>query len=239
MKIKNQLAIGLVCMLLGIILALQYKVFQENVANDIVPFKRQTELTNELISLKEEKDNLKQELKEVEATLLAIEESASKDNAIIKNLTDTVREYELIAGMTDVIGEGIIITIDHPPADANSINDVNVVDAYVEILQLVNDLNAAGAEAISINEQRLISLSEIRAAGLSINVNYVPQSVPITIKAIGKADALDGAVTFRYGQVNELRKVGLLVDVKTMDEVVIPRYHGVIKFQYVETIEEE
>lgn len=239
MKIKNQLAIGLVCMLLGIILALQYKVFQENLANDIVPFKRQTELTNELISLKEEKDNLKQELKEVEATLLSIEESASKDNAIIKNLTDTVREYELIAGMTEVIGEGIIITIDHPPADANSINDVNVVDAYVEILQLVNDLNAAGAEAISINEQRLISLSEIRAAGLSINVNYVPQSVPITIKAIGKASALDGAVTFRYGQVNELRKVGLLVDVKTLDEVVIPRYHGVIKFQYVETIEEE
>lgn len=239
MKIKNQVAIGIVCMFLGVILSMQYKVFQENLANDIVPFKRQTELTNELISLKEEKDMLIQELNEKEATLLAIEESASKDNAIIKNLTDTVREYEILAGMTDVIGEGIIITIDHPPTDASSVNNVNVVNDYDNIVLLINELNAAGAEAVSINEQRLTSLSEIRAAGLSINVNFVPQTVPITIKAIGKASALEGAVNYRFGLVNELRKSGLLVDVKTLDEVNIPKYHGIIDFDYVQTIEEE
>lgn len=239
MKIKNQIAIGIVCMFLGIILSLQYKVFQENLANDIVPFKRQTELTNELISLKEAKDKLIQELNEKEATLLAIEESASKDNAIIKNLTDTIREYEILAGMTDVAGEGIIITIDHPPSDPNSASNVNVVNVYDTIVLLVNELNAAGAEAVAINEQRLTSLSEIRAAGMSINVNFVPQSVPITVKAIGKASALEGAVNYRFGLVNELRKDGMLVDVKTLDDLVIPKYHGIIDFQYVETLEGE
>lgn len=239
MKIKNQIAIGIVCIFLGIILAMQYKVFQDSLAGGDSLFKKQTDLTNELFVLREEKDLLNQELDEVRATLLAIEESASKDNAIIKNLKEVIREYEILAGMTDVIGEGIVITIDNPPSDQSGLSDVNVVNEYEEIVKLVNDLNAAGAEAISINEQRVISISEIRAAGSSINVNFVPQTTPLVIKAIGKKSAMEGAITFRYGQATILREANLLVDVKTLDEVIIPRYHGLVNFQYVKTVEDE
>ncbi|MCH4890223.1 DUF881 domain-containing protein [Acidaminobacter sp. JC074] len=238
MKIKNQIAIGIVCVALGIILALQYKIFQDSLAGGDSLFKKQTDLTNELFILKEEKQQLLVELDAARTTLLEIEESASKDNAIIKNLTDTIREYEILAGMTDVSGQGIVVTIDNPPADQNT-TDISVVNYYDEVLKLVNDLNAAGAEAISINEQRVIAISEIRAAGNSINVNFVPQTTPLVIKAIGKKDALEGALTFRYGQVTRLREANLLVDVKVLDEVIIPRYHGLINFEYVETIKGE
>ena len=239
MKIRNQIAIGIVCIFLGIILAMQYKVFQDSLVGGDSLFKKQTDLTNELFALKEEKETLILELNEAYATLSAIEESASKDNAIIKNLTDTVHEYEILAGMTEVFGEGVIITIDNPPADQNTLVDVNIVNQYEQVVKLVNDLNAAGAEAISINEQRIIALSEIRAAGASINVNFVPQTTPLVIKAIGKKSALEGALTFRYGQVTLLREASLLVDVKTVDEVIIPRYHGLLNFQYVKTVEDE
>lgn len=239
MKVKNQIAIGIVCIFLGIILALQYKVFQDSLVGGDSLFKKQTDLTNELFALKDEKETLINELNDARATLTEIEESASKDNAIIKNLTDTVHEYEILAGMTDVSGEGIIITIDNPPTDQSSQSDVNIVNEYEEIVKLVNDLNAAGAEAISINEQRIIALSEIRAAGSSINVNFIPQTTPFVIKAIGKKSALEGALTFRYGQVTILREASLLVDVKTVDEVFIPRYHGLVNFQYVKTVEDE
>lgn len=237
MNVKNQIAIGIVCIVLGIILALQYKVFQDTLADGRAPFIKQSELTNELLSLREEKEQLIVEVNDVRAKLQEIEGAASQDNAIIKNLTDQVKSYEILAGMTKVSGEGIVITIDNPPTDSNSLIDVNVVNEYIEIMKLINDLNAAGAEAIAINDQRLIALSEIRAAGASINVNFVPLTVPIVIKAIGKSSALEGAVSFRFGQVAELRNSRLLVDVKTMDEVIIPRYHGLLNFQYVETIE--
>jgi len=237
MKIKNQIAIGIVCIFLGIILAMQYKVFQDSLAGGESLFKKQTDLTNELFVLREEKQLLNDELNEVRATLLEIEEAASKDNAIIKNLKEVIREYEILAGMTDVIGEGIVITIDNPPSD--QLTEANVVNEYEEIVKLVNDLNAAGAEAISINEQRVIAISEIRAAGSAINVNFVPQTTPLVIKAIGKKGALEGAITFRYGQATRLREANLLVDVKTLDEVIIPRYHGLVNFQYVKTVEEE
>lgn len=239
MKIKNQIAIGIVCVFLGIIIAMQYKVFQVSLSGGDSLFKKQTDLTNELFVLREEKDQLNSELNDVRTKLQEIEESASTDNAIIKNLKEDVREYEILAGMTDVVGEGIVITIDNPPNDQSGLTDVSVVNEYDEIVKLVNDLNAAGAEAISINEQRVIAISEIRAAGNSINVNFVPQTAPIVIKAIGKKSALEGAITFRYGQVTKLREASLLVDVKAIDEVLIPRYHGLVNFQYVKTVEEE
>lgn len=239
MKIRNQIAIGIVCVLLGIILALQYKVFQDSLVGGDSLFKKQTDLTNELFALKEEKQTLILELNKAHDILSEIEESASKDNAIIKNLTDTVHEYEILAGMTEVSGEGVIITIDNPPVDQATLNDVNIVNQYEQIVKLVNELNASGAEAISINEQRIIALSEIRAAGSSINVNFVPQTTPLVIKAIGKKSALEGALTFRYGQVTLMREASLLVDIKTVDEVIIPRYHGLLNFQYVKTVEDE
>lgn len=239
MKIKNQIAIGIVCIFLGIIIALQYKIFQDSLAGGDSLFKKQTDLTNELFVLKEEKEQLMTELDEVRATLQAIEESASQDNAIIKNLTDTVRDYEILAGVTNVAGEGIVVTIDNPSVDQTTSSDINLVNYYDEILKVVNDLNAAGAEAISINEQRVITKTEIRAAGTSINVNFVPQTTPLVIKAIGKKDALEGALSIRYGQIERLRSANLLVDVKVLDEVIIPRYHGLIDFEYVETIKDE
>lgn len=239
MTFKNQIAMGSVCFVLGVILAVQYSTIQKNYLSGISPFSRQTDLTTELITLKEEKVNLVKELEAARVVLQEIEEAASEDNAIIKNLNNTVRDYEILAGMTDVIGEGIIVTLDDPPSDPNLSYEYTVTDHYEKVVLLINELNSAGAEAISINEQRVISISEIRAAGNSINVNFVPQTLPIIIKAIGKKSALEGSLTGRYGLVPELRRYQLLVDVNTMDEIIIPRYRGKIDFQYANTVKEE
>ncbi len=238
MKLKNQIFIGIVCLLLGIILSLQYKVFQNSFAEGLTPFKRQTELTNELITLREEKAQLNSELTAVRSKLNDIETAASQDNAIIKNLTEKLKSYEILAGMTEVHGEGIVVTIDNPPVEQNAMFEVNVVNYYEDIVMLINELNAAGAEAISINDQRITALSEIRTAGTSLNVNYVPQKAPITIKAIGKASALESALSYRFGLIARLRDASLLVDVREMEDIIIPRFHGVLNFQYAETIEE-
>jgi len=238
-KILNQIAIGIVCVVLGIIVSLQYKVFRETTGNGTAPFKRVTELYNEKESLIKEKEQLNEELDKVRAALIEIETAESKGSAVIRNLTETIRGYELLAGMTNVKGEGVVITISNPPQEPGAYTEVNIMNQYVEILKLINDLNASGAEAIAINEQRVIALSEIRTAGQYLNVNFVPQSLPLTIKAIGKKSALEGALTYRFGQVTLLRDAGLLVDIRKEDEIIIPRFHGLVNFQYAETIEGE
>lgn len=239
MNFKNQVSIGIVCVVLGIILGIQYNTIQKNYLNGIPLVSKQSELTSELITAREEKNSLSEELESTRAILTEIEAAASQDNAIIKNLNSTIREYEILAGMTDVIGEGIIITIDDSPQDPTAAYDYTVTDHYDKVVLLINELNSAGAEAISLNDQRIISISEIRAAGNSINVNFIPQTVPIVIKAIGKKSALDGAINGRYGIVPELRRFQLLIDVRTLDEIIIPRYNGKIDLQYVNSIKEE
>ncbi len=238
MNTKNQIVIAIVCVILGIILSLQYKVFRESLEGTSGNLlKKQSELSNELEKVMKEKKVLVSKLKETEKKLNEIEESASRDNAVIKNLSDTIDKYEILAGMSNVVGEGVEITIDNPPLD-QQVNDVNIINSYEEILKLVNELNAAGAEAISINEQRVIGITEIRKAGNFINVNSIPQTNPLIIKAIGNKSSLEGALSFRYGQVTNLRRLGILVDIRTLNEVKIPSYIGKINFKYASTIEE-
>lgn len=237
MKLKNQIAIGAVCIVLGIILSMQYKLIQTNYLNGILPTTKQNELINELNSLREEKQVMILELESARSTLQTIEEAASKDNAVINHLNAMIKEYEILAGKTEVHGEGVVITVDNTPVDASNTYQGQVVDNYMLILALVNELNASGAEAISVNDQRVVAITEIRVASGAINVNGITQKIPLVVKAIGKKSALEGAVTSVNGIVDELRRYQLLVDVRTLDDIDIPRFIGNIDFQYVKTID--
>ncbi len=239
MNIKGKISVGFVCILLGIAMSIQYKVIQSNYLNGLSPAKRQSDLTNEFIALQSEKKKLEAELTEAKVLLLEIEATASEGNSRIKELQNKISEYELLAGLSEVIGQGIVISINTPSEDSNPSEFSGVIYHYELILQLVNELNASGAEAISINDQRLVSTSEIRTAGENINVNSVPLTTPIIIKAIGKKSALEGAITTRFGIVDQLRmNSDLIIDVKTRDEITLPMYTGSLDFDYIKTIKE-
>ena len=88
----------------------------------------------------------------------------------------------------------------------------------------VNELNSAGAEAVSINGQRITSRSSIKCAGSIINVNGVRIAAPFTIKAIGDPEVLESALRFKGGVIDSLLPWGFSVDVSQEDEIVIEPY---------------
>lgn len=109
---------------------------------------------------------------------------------------------------------------------------------YDLLLALVNKLKDAGAEAISINGQRIIAKTEISLAGDNVNINTVPTAPPYTIKAIGNPDTLEGALTIRYGIVENMRNnYGLQVSIAKQEEIEIQRYNGVLRFLYAKPVE--
>ena len=218
--------------LLGVVLAFQLRLVQQNYLNGLSPTQKSSEIISELNTVKTEKENLKVQLSDLEARLQEIEEAESADNALIKRLNQDVEKLRYFSGLTDVKGQGIIITLDNPPEDGNYSYEKNIVYDYQLVLNLINELNAAGAEAISINEQRIIALSEIRAAGNAININKIPQSTPFVVKAIGNKETLEGAVNQRFGIVSILRENSYFVEVKKYDDIQIPRYGGIVKFNY-------
>ena len=136
-----------------------------------------------------------------------------------------VETLELLSGTTDVQGERIIITL----YDGNS-SGALVHDR--DVLTVINELRVAGAEAISVNNQRIITTSAIRCVGSVIQVNYQKVAAPFEIKAIGNAQYLESALTMRNGVVDALNGYGLKVTLTRESQLEIPKYDGVVTFNF-------
>jgi uncharacterized protein YlxW (UPF0749 family) len=103
-----------------------------------------------------------------------------------------LREVRLLAlrsGTSAVHGPGVEVVVDNAANVSRSQSDSGKVFDK-DLQKLVNGLWAAGAEAISINGQRLTALSAIRHAGSAITVNLVSLSPPYRVLAIGDPKTL-------------------------------------------------
>ena len=95
----------------------------------------------------------------------------------------------------------------------------------------------AGAEAISINDQRIVNPTAITCAGNIIKVNGDKLGSPFVIKAIGLTEKLNGALTMPGGYLELLENDGVQVKVEETSNIVIPKYNGIYNFQYAENVE--
>lgn len=146
----------------------------------------------------------------------------------------SIEYYKFISGFTDVQGEGIVIQLSLPDME----QPLNMVDFHRNLLFLINELNAAGAEAIAIKDERIISTSEISVAGNYIVVNGQKLSPPFMIRAIGNSDTLDASLNLRQGYVERLRNNGYFVEIKKSDEVEIPKHPILPSLNYAEPLGE-
>nr|WP_281497249.1 DUF881 domain-containing protein [Ornithinimicrobium sp. F0845] len=127
------------------------------------------------------------------------------------------------AGATAVMGEGVVLTLNDPPLTADSEDGERVLARDLQVI--VNGLWANGAEAISINEQRLTATSTIRFAGEAIVVDLRALARPYEVRVIGPQDQLlDELSTGATGDyLGELRsQFRISVEVAPDDEVTVP-----------------
>ncbi len=233
---KEYIWIGLASIILGIFIAFQMKFVQGTYLDGATPAQKTTELLKEINIARNEKETLIEEIERLQEQLDAIQDSASEENVIIRNLTEELNRYKAFAGMTKVSGMGVMVTVDNPPQDVALGIDKNIAYEYRLILELINELNSAGCEAISINEQRIVNRTEIRLAGTQININTIPISPPFVIKAIGNPKTLDGALNQRFGIVQTIRESGFYIEVKQVDTLEIQPFNGSLRFRYAEAL---
>lgn len=114
--------------------------------------------------------------------IAALQGDVSSASATGESLLDAVERSRILTGSGPVEGPGVRIVVDDAE-DASTIEGGTVLDRDLQVL--VNGLWQAGAEALSINGQRLGPTSAIRVAGQAITVNYRPLTPPYTVSAIG------------------------------------------------------
>ena len=108
-----------------------------------------------------------------------------------------------------------------------------------DILKVTNELRAAGAEAIAINEQRLVAMTEIRTAGNAIAINNTYHSAPYQIKVIGDPATLENSLKMKGGVADTLEFWGIKMAIVRSELVKIPAYKGIINYEYGKPVDNE
>lgn len=228
---KGQFALTIVSLILGLMLAAQFKNVQKVGGN--VSIQRTQELTEYIKKLESDNENLLNQINEYK-DIISSYENTSQDETLLNELIRTKSQ----AGLLPMEGPGVVITVDNlliSGWDGNQ--QVFQSVHYDDLLRLINELNAAGAEAIAINNERVISTTEIRNAGDYIVINTNRHSAPFEIKAIGNPDNLEAALKLLGGVVDNLSQI-LDISIKTEERITIPQYEGTINYRFAQPLQE-
>lgn len=223
------LSIGVVTMILGIMLAVQFRT--NRFIEQGVPADRAQELQVDLSKL--ERDNRKLD-KEIEDLTYKLEQAKKGQFQAREAIEDELKKARVNAGMITVSGPGIEVVMDNPPSQYKR-NHIFIIRDE-DLLRVVNELRGAGAEAISINGQRMISTSEIRQAGSFININLERTEPPFHILAIGSPEKLKSALEISGGLVDYFKDLGITVKIQSLTNVTVPAYNRVLQFDYAKAV---
>ena len=216
-------SIGIAAFLLIAMITAQVTTMSKSEA--ILEGKRESELADSLVSLQRDYDELKEKYEESQEIVEEYQTNSATNDSLIASMKSQIDTLGLLAGTTDVQGEGIIITL----YDGNT-SDSLVHDS--DLLTVINELRVAGAEAICVNENRIITTSAIRCVGSVVQVNYQKVAAPFVIKAIGNAQYLESAMTIKNGVVDVLNGYGLKVTLTRESNIEIPKYQGALTFNF-------
>ena len=223
---QGRVALAFVCVVLGIMLAVQFRTTQD--IRSTIPFQRAEDLSLRLRQAERERDNALRQLQEVRNS--TISESVAKEAEL----------FRMAAGYLSVEGPGVVVTIDDSKRPMKPGENPNLYLIHDDdMLKVINELWAAGAEAISINDQRLVVGSEIRCTGPTISVNNMRHTPPYEIRAIGDPKTLEASLKMRGGVIETLQFWGIQVSVKTQPKVKIVSFKGAHKYQYAKPLKEE
>lgn len=162
-------------------------------------------------------------------------EVSSNRSSYQQTLTEA-ETNQILAGSVDVEGPGVVVTLSDSGVNNDKDPDYFVIhDA--DIIFLVNELKDAGAEAISVNDERLISTSSIGCWGTNITINHnACTGPPFTIKAIGDPETLETNLNDDRSHATTLKVFGVGVSIERNEKLLIPKYNGEAGFKYAELV---
>lgn len=230
---KVALTLGLMCFILTFGISVQLKTVNDS-NSTVSQTLTSNELRDQALKWKEKYDRAVVDLEKSTSKLEEIRMQSVQNDETAVYKEEEIKLDNILLGLTDVKGDGLIITL----KDNNTITEPSIDIGYYlvhagDLVTVVNDLRNAGAEAISINGQRITNFTSIYCAGNVVKVNGEKITSPVEIKAIGSPELLYGSLTIPGGYLHLMKETGVIVDVKKASDIKIDKYEGVIKAQYM------
>lgn len=225
-KVTITITIGIICFILTMAIFIQINTTEQTNVREI---QRQgkKELEEEIKVLKTQINDKKVETEEIISKTKEFADVINKGKEASELLERELQKRKDLLGQTRVTGQGIIITLSSGTAT------VNIQD----LLDLVNQLKSAGAEAISINDKRIVYDSYIVSINGAVNfvsINSSKAGEPYVVKAIGNISHLEsGVAQKKYGYIDTKILEGKNVVLEKYESITIEPYKGRLDFEHV------
>ncbi len=232
----------LVVLLSGALFAVSY---DNSEGTDLRPG-RYTDLASLAQAESGEYDDLRQEIADLNEDIAELTDSV--DDQAVTRLRGEIEEVEGPAGLEPVTGPGVTITLSDAPDDVadkvldeGELNPNRLVVHQQDIQAVVNAMWQGGAQAVTLQGQRIVSTTGIKCEGNAVLIQGVPFPQPYVISAIGDPSAIESAID-RDHDVSAYRKdaatpsiaVGWSLD--SEDRIEAPAYDGLLDLRYAEPI---
>ncbi len=227
-KIILTLVIGLTTFILVFVMFTQIKTVQETDITGI-EIMRETELRAELATWKSKYNEVSTKVEDTQNKINEYSNQINNNDGVSSLLDVELKDAYMQAGLLDVYGEGIVVTI----SDSES----KQIDS-IDLITLINALKGAGAEAISINDERIVyktDIIDVTGKYVLVNGNYVQS--PYVIKAVGDRKYLESSITIKNGYIDEMKASNKNISYTVESLVSIPKYNQSLDFEYAKDVE--
>lgn len=231
-KIVMSVIIGMVCILLVAVMFAQFRTVEETDITGIETA-REEELRTMISSWKEKYEETAQKVEETNQKINEYKEKAASVEETKTLLDEELNQTNMLVGKTDVTGEGVIISL---------IDNENKQIEDTDLLSLINELKLAGAEAISINDKRIVNMTEIVMVNDTILINEERVTSPYTVKAIGNQKYLSSALSLKNsGYIDKYTSLGKTINMSLEKNIKILEYNSnnnLMEFRYAKEVRE-
>ena len=227
-KIVVAIIIGIMSFMMIYVMLIQFNIVNEYDGSEI-ELMRETELKEILASYKAKYEETNEEIITTREKIEEYKTNERSEEKAIELLEQEIKQTNLLLGMTDVQGEGVIIKMEN---NIKYNEEESSIITSADLVLLINELRLAGAEAISINEERIVANSDLFDVGNFIQINGQRTTSPYTIKAIGDKTYLQSALSIKGGYIDTNKSWGYIIELETQDNIKINKYEGEFSLNY-------
>ncbi|MFD5425906.1 DUF881 domain-containing protein [Streptomyces sp. NPDC127084] len=218
---RAQLVVALLLFVLGLGLAIQVQSTSDNSA---LRGARQEDLIRILDELDDRTKRLEDEKQRLEDQRTELETSSDQAEEARRQTQEKERQLGILAGTVKAEGPGITLTIDN----AGAVEPDMLLDA-------IQELRAAGAEAVQINDVRVVADTYFSGSGGDIRIDGTKVSAPYEFKVIGKPQDLEPALNIPGGVVQTLEKEQATAAVTRSEKIVVDALRPVERPDYAQS----
>ncbi len=229
-NITMTISIFIVCIILVAVFFVQIKTVNQVNETDIENL-RQSELQEQLSSWKTKYEEVSEELDQTNSKIKEYTTKIEDNEESSELLEEELERSKLILGTTDVTGDGVVIKLEDGEQKVTS----------SDLIQLVNDLWFAGAEAISVNGVRIVNMTEFVDVAEYIIVKPKQRIVaPYVVKAIGDQTYLTSTLSLKNsGFIDLQNNNGKKVTMEQQRNIKILAYSDTLEAKYMKEVKTE